>query len=192
MKTITFSMVMLTIVILTSCGNNTQSKVSATINDTAQSAGTMNKVQAPATPINGIVVGYLQLKNSLVADNGNGAATAGNQISDALKKVDEGSFSAEQKKIYDDIKDDMQENAEHISANAGDIDHQREHFEMLSKDMADLLKTFGNGGQALYKDFCPMFNSGKGATWISEIKGIKNPYLGGKMPTCGSVKEIIQ
>ena len=63
---------------------------------------------------------------------------------------------------------------------------------MLSKDIADLIKTFGNGGQTLYKDFCPMANDGKGAIWISEIKAIKNPYLGKKMTTCGSVKEEIK
>ena len=63
---------------------------------------------------------------------------------------------------------------------------------MLSKDIADLIKTFGTGGQTLYKDFCPMASDGKGAIWISEVKEIKNPYLGSKMPECGSVKETIK
>ena len=45
--------------------------------------------------------------------------------------------------------------------------------------------------QTLYKDFCPMYSDGKGATWLSETKEIKNPYLGKKMPTCGSMKEEI-
>lgn len=91
-----------------------------------------------------------------------------------------------------DIADDLKENAEHIGANADKLAHQREHFVMLSKDIADLVKTFGNGGQTLYKDFCPMANDGKGAVWISEMKEIKNPYFGKALPTCGSVKETIQ
>ena len=56
------------------------------------------------------------------------------------------SLSAEQMKSYMDIADDLKEHAEHIGANAGKIEHQREHFVMLSNDIADLIKTFGNGG----------------------------------------------
>ncbi|MES2431669.1 MAG: DUF3347 domain-containing protein [Bacteroidota bacterium] len=145
-----------------------------------------------AFPTKEIIAGYLQLKNALTKDNGKDAATAGNAIVATLAKVDMKSLSNVQMKSYMDIADDLKEHAEHIGANAGKITHQREHFEMLSKDIADLVKTFGNGGQTLYKDFCPMANDNKGAYWISETKDIKNPYLGKAMPTCGSVKETIQ
>ncbi|MBA4167053.1 MAG: DUF3347 domain-containing protein, partial [Chitinophagaceae bacterium] len=83
------------------------------------------------------------------------------------------------------------ENAEHISENAGKLGHQREHFEMLSKDVYDLVKAFG-AGQTLYQDFCPMYNDEKGASWLSETKEIQNPYMGQKMTTCGSVKEELK
>ena len=62
---------------------------------------------------------------------------------------------------------------------------------MLSKDVYDLVKTFG-AGKPLYQDFCPMYNDKKGATWLSETKEIKNPYLEQKMPTYGTVKEVIK
>lgn len=143
-------------------------------------------------PAKEIIAGYLQLKNALAKDNGKDAATAGNAMVATLAKVDIKGLSKEQMKSYMDIADDLKEHAEHIGANAGKIEHQREHFIMMSKDMADVIKTFGNGGQTLYKDFCPMANDGKGATWISEVKEIKNPYLGSKMPDCGSVKETIK
>lgn len=161
---------------------------------TADSAGTnpSTVVDSSVFPAKEIIAGYLQLKNALTKDNGKDAATAGNAMVTALTKVDMKTLSKEQMKSYMNVADDLKENAEHIGANAGKIDHQREHFEMLSKDMADLVKTFGNGGQTLYKDFCPMANDGKGAIWISEVKEIKNPYLGSKMPTCGSVKETIK
>lgn len=135
---------------------------------------------------------YLQLKNALAKDNSKDAAAAGNAIVATLSKVDMKSLSEVQMKSYMDIADDLKENAEHIGANPDKIAHQREHFNLLSKDMADLIKTFGNGGQTLYKDFCPMANNGKGAMWISELKEIKNPYLGKAMPTCGTLKETIQ
>jgi hypothetical protein len=37
-----------------------------------------------------------------------------------------------------------------------------------------------------------MYNNNKGASWLSETKEIKNPYLGKKMPDCGEVKEEIR
>ena len=136
-----------------------------------------------------IVASYLQLKNALTKDNGKDAATAGTNLSAALSSVDMKSIPDAQMKSYMDIADDMKEHAEHISSNAAKIEHQREHFIMLSKDVDDLVKNFGNGGQTLYKDFCPMANEGKGAIWISEVQEIRNPYMGGKMHDCGTVKE---
>ena len=109
-----------------------------------------------------------------------------------LAKIDMKTIPEQQMKSYMDVADDLKEHAEHIGANAGKIEHQREHFIMMSKDMTDLVKTFGNGGQTLYKDFCPMANDGKGAIWLSEVEEIKNPYLGSKMPDCGTVKETIK
>ena len=187
---------------LTAC-NNGNDKTSAVItSDTsvptptlpAQDTAAKNSGTTVAATFSSkeIIAGYLQLKNALAKDNGQDAATAGNTLVATLAKVDMKSLPDAQMKSYMDIADDMKEHAEHIGANAGKIEHQREHFIMLSKDMADLIKTFGNGGQTLYKDFCPMANDGKGATWISEIKEIRNPYLGSKMPNCGSVKETIQ
>ncbi len=161
---------------------------------TNNTVGTQATAAATSTafPAKEIIAGYLQLKNSLAKDNGKDAATAGNTIVAILEKVNKASLSANQMKTYADLQDDIKEHAEHIGANADKIEHQREHFEMLSKDMADLIKTFGNGGQTLYKDFCPMVGDGKGAIWISEVKEIKNPYLGSKMPDCGTVKETMK
>jgi hypothetical protein len=177
---------------------NTEAKQNAENKDTAiathpqattDTGGTQTTISFRAKEI---IAGYLQLKNALAKDNGKDAATAGNTMVTTLAKVDMKSLAEAQMKSYMDIVDDLKEHAEHIGANAGKIEHQREHFTMMSKDMADFIKTFGNGGQTLYKDFCPMANDGKGATWISEVKEIKNPYLGSKMPDCGSVKETIK
>lgn len=144
-----------------------------------------------ATLIKEMVEHYLHLKNALAGDNGKEAAAAGKAIVVAMGKVDTSSFTAEQKKVYEDVEDDAREHAEHIGENSGDIEHQREHFDMLSKDMYDLVKAFGST-QLLYKDFCPMYNDKKGAIWLSETKQIKNPYYGKKMLSCGSMKEEIK
>lgn len=138
-----------------------------------------------------IVSNYLQLKNAFTKDNTNDAATAGKALETTLKNFDKSALTAEQKKTFDDIESDAIEHAEHIGANAGKIAHQREHFDMLSKDVYDLVKAFG-AGQTLYKDFCPMYNDNKGAIWLSETKEIKNPYYGKSMSTCGSMKEELK
>ena len=139
-----------------------------------------------------VMVGqYLQMKNALVNDNGKEAAAAGNAFVTSMGKMERTTLSPDKLKIWDNLSDDAKEMAEHVGMNGSKLDHQREHFEMLSNDMYDMVKAFG-GGQVLYKDFCPMYNNNKGAIWLSEIKEIKNPYLGKKMPTCGSVKEEIK
>ncbi len=138
-----------------------------------------------------IVTAYLQLKDAFTKDNTNDAATAGKALEAAFKSFDKSALTAEQKKTYEDIESDAREHAEHIGANAGKIEHQREHFDMLSKDVYDLVKAFG-AGQTLYKDFCPMYNDNKGAIWLSETKDIKNPYFGKAMSSCGSMKEELK
>jgi hypothetical protein len=131
---------------------------------------------------------YLALKNALVTDNGKAAANAGKQLFSTFKNIDIKVIPVNKQEAYIEIAENAKENAEHIVANAGKIDHQREHLASLSKDITDLITLFGTT-QKLYQDHCPMYNDGKGATWISEIKEIKNPYYGSKMLTCGSVKK---
>ncbi len=175
---------------LTACNDNGTTKQTADTN-AATPSETSNTPVFPATPIKGMVDGYLNLKNALAADKSEEAASAGTEITAAMKTLDVASMSATQKTTYDKVADDVREHAEHIGENAGKIDHQREHFEMLSTDMYDLVKVFG-GGQQLYQDFCPMYNDSKGGAWLSETKEIKNPYFGAKMLKCGTVKEELQ
>ncbi|MFV8271326.1 DUF3347 domain-containing protein [Flavobacterium sp. GT2N3] len=137
---------------------------------------------------NEIISNYLKVKNALTKDDTKEAANAGKALYASFNKVNTNSMDSKLKTEFIDIADDAKEHAEHIGANSGKIDHQREHFAMLSKDVNDLIKTFG-AKQKLYQDFCPMYDEGKGTIWISESKEIKNPYYGSKMLTCGSMKK---
>ena len=125
---------------------------------------------------------YLKLKNALVNGDQQSAAEAAKQLLEQINQIE--SNSDELKEILEDAK----EQAEHIAKS--EIDHQREHLQMLSEDMKDLIKIVGTDRE-LYVTFCPMANDGQGAIWISETKTIKNPYYGEKMLTCGSVKEVL-
>lgn len=149
------------------------------------------QASAGVSQVKGILDGYLHLKNALASDNGKDAAIAGNDILTAMQNIDMGKMDETKHKVYMSVVDDIKENAEHIKDNEGKIEHQREHFEMLSKDVYDLVKAFG-AGTTIYKDFCPMAFDQKGAFWLSETKEIKNPYFGSKMSECGEVKEELK
>jgi hypothetical protein len=167
----------------------TTEKIVATETEPVTEITTTAVAQTPFS-INEIVSNYLTLKNALTKDDAKGAGVAGKTLYATFNAVNVNSIDAKLKKEYLDIADDAKEHAEHIGANADKLEHQREHFVMLSKDINDLIKTFGIK-QKLYQDFCPMANEGKGAIWISEVKDIKNPYQGSKMLTCGSMKKAL-
>ncbi len=130
---------------------------------------------------------YLGIKNALIEGNSDKAASSSAAMYEAMKGFDKSLLTADQKKVYDDIESDLKEHAEHISKSK--LDHQREHFAMMSKDMYDMVKAFG-AGMTLYHDHCPMFKDG--SMWLSESKDIRNPYYGEKMMTCGSLEEMFK
>lgn len=175
----------------TSNGKTAESNDTTTAHSTAPAAATPPTNGAGTATIDAVLAAYLKIKNALAADNATEAASGGNDFVQALGKIDASSLTEAQKKTFGETADDAKEMAEHIGKSAGKIEHQREHFEMLSSDVYDLAKAF-KPNQTLYKDFCPMYNNGKGADWLSETKEIKNPYLGKKMPSCGELKEEIK
>jgi hypothetical protein len=190
MKKILFASVIL--FSFAACNNNGPKEDNTKSTDTTQANTSANNVtEKKPLSSNEVVAAYLQLKNALVNDNGKEAATAAKEIIAAWQKIDQASLTTEQKKIYDDVNEDIQEHAEHISKNGDKIEHQREHFDLLSDIMYELVKGIAPG-RTLYKDRCLMYNDNKGAIWLSEVREIKNPYYGKKMLTCGVIKEEIK
>jgi len=135
-----------------------------------------------------IIDNYLKIKNALVADNQEDAAKAGGMLVSDLKEFKKSSYSSKEQQQLTDIIEDATEHAEHISESP--IEHQREHFDILSKDVIDMVAITGTD-KKLYQDFCPMYNDNKGAQWLSTTEEIKNPYFGSKMMGCGKVQKEI-
>lgn len=189
MGKIVFAIVM-TGITLMAC-NSSNNKNSATEKMNHNSAHTNGYVSPFTSPVNGILHIYLHIKNAFVNNDDKAAASAGNEMVKVLNVFDKGILRDDKRKQFEDIANDMKENAEHIGANAGNIKHQREHFDMLSKDMYDLVKIYAAGEQ-IYVAYCPMYNDNKGAIWLSETKEIKNPYFGKEMATCGLIKEELK
>ena len=199
MKKIILAIAILTTVIPACNNSSSDKKESNTVQPVVTGNDTTAK-QSTSTPtdhlgtisLKGILDCYREMKNAFVKDDDATAAAAANKMyKEAFADFNKNALTPDQLKIFNDIADDAKEHAEHIGSNAGNIKHQREHFDMLSKDIYQLVKAFG-GGQKLYYDHCPMYNDGKGANWISETKEIANPYLGKSMPTCGTVKEELK
>ncbi|ATP55600.1 hypothetical protein CPT03_03520 [Pedobacter ginsengisoli] len=190
MKTLIYSSVF-SLLFLAACSNGSNKTKSTTSADAKVTTAVASGSSEKGTSTAAVLASYLKLKNAFTNDNDKDAAAAGNEMVTAFASFDKKSLTPEQDKAYTDIYDDAKEHAEHIGANVGNIAHQREHFDMLSKDMYDLVKLLG-ANQSLYVDHCPMYNNNKGAIWLSEVKDIKNPYLGKAMPTCGTVKEELK
>jgi len=130
---------------------------------------------------------YFNLKDALVADDNAKAKELGATLATTLGNLDVSSnFSDTQKADLKDIIEDAVEHAEHISES--DIDHQREHFKILSKDVTDMVAITGTEN-TLYEQFCPMYDGG--SAWLSTSKDVKNPYYGSKMLKCGKVQKEI-
>lgn len=137
----------------------------------------------------GIVLdNYLQIKDALVGENQERAAKAGGDLATALAGFETQEYEEQQQELKEII-EVAKEHAEHISSS--DIAHQREHFDMMSVDIRDLVAITGTD-RKLYQAHCPMYNENKGAIWLSESAEIKNPYFGNKMLNCGSVQAEIE
>lgn len=185
MKTIILSLAIISILFV-ACNNNESNKQ---VSDSTTTMGTTDQeTSVNKMPASEILTNYLKVKNALTNDNDSEAAEAASELVKAFESMDKAALTAEQTKVYNDVEADAREHAEHIASNAGNIVHQREHFETLSQEVYELVKATG-AGQKLYYTNCPMYNDNKGANWLSETKDIENPYLGQAMLTCGSVKE---
>ncbi len=133
-----------------------------------------------------ILTEYLSIKDALVKDKSDEAADAGSKLVSALEGFNISSYPNSEQSELKDIIMDAKEHAEHISESP--IEHQREHFKILSKDVSDMVAITGTK-QKLYEQFCPMYD--KGSAWLSASNEVKNPYYGSKMLTCGKVQREI-
>lgn len=183
--------ILIGMVLLSSCNNQSKEQKTAVSENSMGTALPETVESDEKASVQKLIIGYLDLKNALANDSAVEAESAANTMMKIMQGVDESLFTPDQKKVYDAVKDDTGENVEHIAENAKDIAHQREHFEMLSSDIYDLVKVFGSE-KPLFKDFCPMYDNKKGAIWLSETKEIRNPYFGKKMLSCGKIEEEIK
>jgi len=129
--------------------------------------------------IDKITKDYFGVKNSLVAGKGSDAQNSAKTLLADLSAP--GKLSTDQQKVFDGYADKLKFDSRHISETT-DVEHQREHFESLSKNLYEVLKGLKMNTSIVYMQYCPM----KKAYWLSESSAIKNPYYSDRsMATCG-------
>ena len=133
---------------------------------------------------------YLELKDALVKDEASAAKKGGDKLLATLKKVDMKILTdQEAHNHWMAISKEIKLSSEAI-AKTSDIEKQRGHFKHLSAHLSKGVRLFGVNKE-VYEQFCPMADNNQGAYWLSIKEEINNPYMGGKMLTCGTTEATI-
>jgi hypothetical protein len=138
------------------------------------------------TAVNNVLTAYLNVKNALTADNKVATKSKAKDLLTAVNAVPMDKFTPEQHKLWMTYSEKLEFDSRHISESDA-IDHQREHFTSLSKNLYEVVKGLKLNTTTVYEQYCPM----KKATWLSETNAIKNPYYGKQMLTCGKTTETL-
>jgi hypothetical protein len=145
------------------------------------------KAQMAALPVDNLIGAYLDVKDALTADNSATAEAKAKILYTEISAIKITTLPSAQQTAWKNYADKLSFDSRHISESAA-IDHQREHFASLSKNMFALVKALKTNTATLYLQYCPM----KKESWISNKAAIENPYYGKGMPDCGSVKETLK
>lgn len=133
---------------------------------------------------------YFAVKDALVKTDGNTASIKATELLSAINTVKMETLTTDEHTVWMKVLKTIKEDAEHI-ADTKDAEHQRDHFNTLSKNFYDLIKV-SKQETPTYLLHCPMANEGKGADWLSKENTVKNPYYGSMMLSCGKVVETIK
>ena len=133
---------------------------------------------------------YFLVKDALITSNGNSTASASKELVTAINNVKMDKLDMDVHMVWMKVVNTIQKDAENI-ANTKDVKIQRDHFTSLSKEIYTVIK-ISKYENPVYYQFCPMFNDGKGANWLSKENVVKNPYYGSMMLSCGKTVETIK
>ena len=133
---------------------------------------------------------YFLVKDALITSNGNSTASASKELVTAINNVKMDKLDMDVHMVWMKVVNTIQKDAENI-ADTKDVKIQRDHFTSLSKEIYTVIK-ISKYENPVYYQFCPMFNDGKGANWLSKENAVKNPYYGSMMLSCGKTVETIK
>jgi len=138
------------------------------------------------SPFKTIFDSYFEVKDALVKTDAKTTAIKSKELLTAINAVKMDNLNPKEHTAWMNVMKNLVADAENISETQ-DIKKQRESFKSLSKNTYDLIKTT-NQPQPVYYNHCPMVD----ANWLSKESGIRNPYYGSQMLSCGSTIETIK
>lgn len=140
--------------------------------------------------INGFLVDYFDLNQSLIEDNQDGAKAAAKKFSETINKFDMSKLIGDQMNFYHTQLAKLNQGLKGI-AQSSDIEETRVELATISEGMYALVRAYHPNESELYFQFCPMAKNGEGANWLSSTKEIINPYMGQRMLKCGRTIETL-
>ena len=168
---LTVSWPLIAVLLLTGCGGD----------ETGERAGA--KAEPPEN-YTAILESYFDLAEILTLSDA-GAAAGASEAFAAVLEASNGASAA----FWEDQRAILLERAQ-VMAGQDDVEDQRYEFESLSEAMIRVAERYGSPGMAIYVQRCPMVRGGS-ADWLSRESGIRNPYHGDRMMTCGmTLREI--
>lgn len=173
-----------TATVWTACGNSENKRAETQPHDSPATTQQTAKPAAETAPglqlkddnLNAIYQHYAHLTNALVDSDAAEAKVAANAIEAGAAQMQGGNMLAAAA-------------AKIVTAN--DIEVQRKAYEELTAELRTKIKATGMASGALYVQHCPMAFNDRGASWISSVQEVRNPYFGDKMLNCGTVEETI-
>lgn len=145
-----------------------------------------------ARQLEGLLLGYLQLKDALVASDSTQASKLARRLQGQLAQAGSTGLQAEAKHYWLQERGALLALSAQLAGEAQLLEQQRQHFELLSDGFIKLISTFGNPSTTIYLQYCPMAFDFKGADWLSREEVIMNPYFGDQMLHCGSVEDVFE
>jgi copper chaperone CopZ len=142
-----------------------------------------------ANSLQAVYDAYFDLKDALIKSDATIVATKAATLLKAINAIKMETLGSNHM-AFMNVEKDLKLHSQHISESK-EIDHQRDHFSALSTAIYPLIK-IAKANTTVYYDYCPMYNNGKGANWLSKEVEIKNPYFGSMMLNCGKVQETIK
>ena len=129
---------------------------------------------------------YFLLKDALVKTDAKTTAVKSKELLASITAVKMETLKMEVHLVWMKVLKDLTADAKNISETQN-IKKQRDFFKSLSKNTYELIK-ISKPTEAVYYQYCPM----QDANWLSKENGIKNPYYGSQMLTCGKTVETIK
>lgn len=131
---------------------------------------------------------YFVLKNELVKSDLGKTILAAQKLDEKIDLIGHSDLEPSLHDYWMEISYELGQILDKIKK-TNDLGLVRAQFILLSKKMIELAKSVPISEKIIYVQFCPMADSDRGATWLSEQEEIRNPYYGTMMLTCGETIE---